>query len=60
MGELIYIYNLRQARYFLKNGLNICDIGVHKKTKQPYWVFKKTHDKFNVVFDEWIDIKDMV
>lgn len=34
-----YIYNVAQARYFIKNGGIVVDTGIHYKTSKPFWAF---------------------
>lgn len=60
MEEIIYIYDLNQARYFIKEGLKICDTGIHTKTRNPYWVFDKTQNNFEEVFQQWLTQKQYV
>lgn len=60
MEEIIYIYDLNQARYFIKQGLKIYDIGIHTKTRNPYWVFDKTQSNFEQIFQQWLTQKQYV
>lgn len=51
----IYIYNKYQALFYMQNGLLPLDIGVHSRTKKPFWVFK--YNEHRQVFDKWINRK---
>lgn len=47
----IYIYNPKQARFYIKKGAELIGLGVNKQTLNAYCVFyKDDHLKY---FDEW-------
>lgn len=54
--DKFYIYNFRQNRFFIQQGLNPIDCGVGKKG-DPYLVFIRD-DQSNEVFKKWIASTD--
>lgn len=46
-----YVYNPKQANFYVSHGAKILKIGIHDKTHRTYWVFD-----FNLttpIFHEW-------
>lgn len=39
--EYAYIYNIRKAQYFIREGHDVVKHGTSRKTGKPYMVFKK-------------------
>lgn len=52
MNKYFYIYNFEQAQFFIKNGLEVLEIGRGKRG-DVYHKFLRD-DKANKVFDKWV------
>lgn len=48
----IYIYNPEQMKFYLNEGLELLEVGVHKKTNKTFWVFDK--EKSNPIYTKWL------
>lgn len=46
-----YIYNVQQARYFIRKGGIVMDTGIHYITNKPFWAFD--YDKTVPLMREW-------
>lgn len=46
-----YCYNKEQAKFLINCGCELLDIGIHKKTKNTFYVFKRS--EFKKYFDDW-------
>ena len=40
MSNKRYIYNVQQAKFFIRNNGIVIDTGIHHKTGKTYWVFE--------------------
>lgn len=49
--DLIYIYNKRQAFYYIENGIMPIDAGINQKTIKLYFVFSKKETE--EIYDIW-------
>lgn len=50
--ELIYIYDWKQAYFYMENGLMPIDRpGINPKTNSVYFIFNRTETK--PLFDKW-------
>jgi len=47
-----YIYNQRQAQFYIKHDIKVIDTGVHYTTKKPFWVF--VFDETKEVYLQWL------
>ena len=50
-NDLIYIYNKRQAFFYIKNGINPINSGVNKRTLKQYFIFSRSGTR--KVYDLW-------
>ena len=48
-----YIYNPKQAKFYINNGMKVLDTGIHNKTKKVFWVFDFNETK--EVYVEWVN-----
>jgi len=46
-----YIYNQRQAQFYISNGILPLDVDIHMRTKCKFWVFDTQATA--VVYDMW-------
>lgn len=47
----VYIYNLKQADYYMRNGVKPLDKGIHNVTGRRYYVFD--YYETRLVYDKW-------
>ena len=47
-------YNIKQKKYFEKNGEHNLIYGIHPKTKKMFWVYER-NENFNKLLNEWVD-----
>lgn len=52
-NEYAYIYNVKQADFYIQNGLVPESVDTHYTTKNVFFVFLKT-DKLNNIFKKWV------
>lgn len=52
MNNKVYIYNLKQAYFYIKQGIEPISIDKHKKTGKIYFVFSYKDTK--EVYDNWV------
>lgn len=53
MKEFVYIYNLKQANFYINSGIKAVEIGVHSKTNKTY--FKFIREETRQLFQQWND-----
>lgn len=51
MNNRLYIYNMEQANYFIKEGCKPIKIDKHHRTNKIFWVFDK--EDAAVPFAKW-------
>ena len=51
MNGKVFIYNLRQAKYYINNGIKCIDTDIHKRTGKVYWVFH--YNECQDMFSQW-------
>lgn|GEM_PF-3423299 len=54
--DLVYIYNIYQKRFYLKNGARMIDAQLNNKTNKICWIFSKEETK--ELFKEWIKLSE--
>ena len=57
-NDYVYIYNLEQAYFYIREGLKPISIGTHNKTNMYYFVFNK--DKSNSIYTKWLDMRNKI
>ena len=55
----LFIYNLKQAYFFIREGVNPIGIGRHSKTKKFYFVFDKKQVEEGNLMKKWINGGDV-
>ena len=55
MSNKVYIYNPKQASFYINNGMRVLNTGVHYKTKKVFWVFDIYETE--AVYSEWCNRK---
>lgn len=53
MNNFTYVYDIKQAKFFLQQGLKIVDVGLHRRTGRAYFVFERDAEGFQEVFETW-------
>lgn len=53
MEKYVFIYNLDQAYFYIRNGVNPVYIDKHERTKNVYFQFIK--DATNSLYTEWLN-----
>lgn len=53
MEEVLYIYNLDQCDFYMKNGVSGIGCGIHPKTKRTWIKFRKEDTK--KVYVLWLE-----
>lgn len=53
MGNIKYIYNFKQADYFMKHGAVCIGTGFNAKSSHYYWEFQKDNEKTQKCYDLW-------
>jgi len=48
----IYLYNPEQKDFYIDEGCNLIDSGVHSITKKTFWVFK--YDDVQDAYNKWM------
>lgn len=49
--KLIYIYNPKQAAFYINAGCNVVESSINPKTNKRFWAFIRKET--NKAFDEW-------
>ena len=49
----LYIYNPKQAQFYIKHGVRCIDTQIHKKTRKIFWVFN--WEEAQPAFTAWVD-----
>lgn len=53
MNNKVYIYNLKQAYFYIKQGLDPISIDKHNKTQKIFFIFDK--EKSNHLYTKWLN-----
>ena len=56
--KYLYIYNLEQSAYYMRNGVSSVDCGVNPKTKMIWHKFKKLDTKY--VYEKWLKKSELI
>ena len=49
-------YDVKQKKYFERNGFKDVVSGLHKKTLKPFWLYER-NEKFDKCFEDWLSKK---
>ena len=49
-------YDVKQKKYFERNGFKDLVSGLHKKTLKPFWIYER-NEKFDKCFEDWLSKK---
>lgn len=52
-NNLIYIYNIKQAKFYMGKGIQCLSTDIHRTTKKTFFVFD--YDSVQDAFAEWCD-----
>lgn len=55
MNNIKYIYNVKQANFFIYNGARCIGTGLNKNSKQYYWEFN--YDELQPLYPVWNEWK---
>ena len=54
-GKVYYIYNPKQASFYITNGATCLNTGINYKTRKTFWVFDS--DDTEEVYSKWCSRK---
>ncbi|MEL7646993.1 MAG: hypothetical protein AAGU76_02815 [Sedimentibacter sp.] len=53
MNNYTYVYDIKQANFFLQEGLIINYVGIHRRTGRTYFAFDRNQEGLQEAFETW-------